>query len=254
MPLIERFGCNQCDFQFPIGWGSYVYAIDANGARIVCSHPGEARIVQEITRMSYADARLAGRASTACFAVCLRCLHQFDIDLEKNSRRCPACESPEIRTAAEAVGRPCPACKAGTIERGSPYRPVLDADWECLPVPQIVKDLVSFEKTREVPESLEAAFEAAESISRHTFISVVLKLLNWWEGSSVTKSQADAIQMRPEWHWRQALPSVLAAAPALAELAVIEDECCKFAPSVPDALRRGMKNYIRKHRDHTLEC
>lgn len=254
MPLIERFGCNKCEFQFPTGWGSYVYAIDARGARIVCPHPGEVRSVQEITGMSYEDAKLAGRVGAARYAVCLACLHQFDIDLEKDERRCPKCATSEIQTALEAVGQLCPACNVGTIERGSPFRPVLDADWEQLPVPQVVKDLVFYEKTRKVPESLKAAFEAAESVGKFAFISVVLRLLEWWEGSFVTDRQKPSVQMHREGLWRQAFPKVLAAAPALADLVTIEGDCCRFSPVVSDEVRRGIKNYLRKHREHLLQC
>jgi hypothetical protein len=257
MPLIERFGCNQCEFQFPTGWGGYLYATDAHGARIVCPHPGEFEAAEEITGMSYEDAGSAGRVGAARHAVCLRCLQQFDIDLEKDARSCPACKSPEIRTAADAVGQPCPACKLGTVERGSP-QPPLDADWEQLPVPRIVKDLVSFDNSRETPESLKVGYELAESVSEGSFTAIAALLLSWWEELLWLESRSDepdeSIPMRPEWRWSQALPGVLAATPELARLVVVEKARCRFAPDLSEDVRRGMKNYCRKHRDHRIQC
>lgn len=199
--LIERLGCDRCEFQFPTGWGGYLYATDANGARVVCPHPGEFEAAEGITGMSYEDAESAGRVGAARHAVCLQCLHQFDIDLEKDVRRCPACASYEIQTAAEAEGQPCPACKAGTIKRGLP-QPQFDADWEQLPVPRIVKDLVSFEKSREVPESLKVGYELAESVSEGGFITIAALLLTWWEEllwlESRSEEPDESIPMRPE--------------------------------------------------------
>jgi hypothetical protein len=94
-----------------------MYAIDATGNRVVCPHPKEFWVVPRVTGMSYKDALAAGRTGFSSHCVCLDCLAQFDLDLERDARHCPKCSSPKVNSADELVDKPCPRCKSGKVER-----------------------------------------------------------------------------------------------------------------------------------------
>jgi hypothetical protein len=161
----------------PTGWAGYTYAVDDKGKRVACPHSGEGRAVQQITGMSYTEAVAAGRTGYANDCVCLPCLKQFDLDVERDARLCPQCAPTEVRTLRRLVGQACPKCKKGVIEEGSPIRWKLDADWETLPVPQIVKDLALVgedEKIRTSPKTRQTMLDAE---SKPTFASTVSTLL-----------------------------------------------------------------------------
>lgn len=254
MPPIQRYGCNECDFEMPSGWGGYTYAVDDDGKRHVCPHPAEFSEVFRVTGLEYSDADAAGRVGHAQHCVCRNCVEQFDLDLQRDRLVCPKCSSPQICSLRDLVGKPCPRCRVGLIEEGSIVRWKLDADWEQLPVPQVVKDLLQYELDRKGPDSLLPAIEVANRFSSHNFFVVCCTLLGWWEGSyfSRDQDQKESAEMRRQWTWCQALPQVLAVLPALAELIVIRKGRCRFADGVTPEMRRGMKNYIRKHRVHAV--
>ncbi len=117
MPPIDRFHCDTCDFTMPSGWGSYVYAVDDEGARIRCPHPGENVTVELITGMSITKARVQGRSGGASPCVCTNCLEQRDIDLKIDFHICPSCSVGGLCSANDLVGEQCPKCIAGTFIR-----------------------------------------------------------------------------------------------------------------------------------------
>ncbi|MDY3558880.1 hypothetical protein R5W23_006056 [Gemmata sp. JC673] len=254
MPPISSYACNECDFELPSGWGGYTYAVDNSGQRVVCPHPGEFHTVYQVTGLNYTDAQNAGRVGFAQHCVCLDCLRQFDLDLERDAVLCLECSSRQVRSLRESVGQKCPRCKVGLIEEGSVIRWKLDPDWEQLPVPQVVDDLMKFVEHRRVPGSLERAAEVANSFGEGNFFVVALRLLRWWEGDyfSQDQEQKDSAEMQPQWTWCMALPDVLKSTPAIAELVVIRGGRCWFAESVSPEARRGIKNYLRKHRKHVV--
>ncbi len=254
MPPIERYGCDKCEFALPTGSGRYTYAVDDSGQRIVCPHPGEMRTLRKVTGLSYGEARAAGRLGYADFCVCLNCLAQCDLDLDRDPRQCAKCGSTDVRTANEMIGRECPQCHSGTIERSSPIRWKLDDNWESMPVPSIVKDLVEFHNTRDVPTSLSAAAETANRFEKYDFFVLASRLLDWWEGDygADDTEPKDTKKMDPEWTWCKVLPSVLEISPELARIVQIRGKACCFTDQVTSEERCGMKNYVRKHREHML--
>jgi len=254
MPPINRYACNECNLELPSGWGGYTYAVDNLGRRVVCPHPGEFQTVYEVTGLNYTEAREAGRVGFAQHCVCLDCLKQFDLDLERDAAVCPECSSPQVRSLRDLIGQKCPRCKVGLIEEGSVVRWKLDPDWEQLPVPQVVKDLTEFAEHRRVPGSLERAAEISNSFGEHNFFTVAVRLLGWWEGDYFSKDQEqqDSAEMQRQWTWCKALQAVLKATPALADLVVIRGGRCWFAEGVGPEVRRGIKNYLRKHRKHVV--
>lgn len=247
MPPIRRYSCKHCGFELPSGWGGYTYAVDDKGIRVVCPHPGEVSTISAVTGLDYAKASDAGRVGFAQFCVCLECLKQFDLDLKRDAVVCHACASTRVRSLRQLIGQPCPKCKTGQIEEGLLARWPLDPDWERLPVPQIVTDLVRFAEQRQVPASLERAAEIANGFGDHTFSVLTDRLLDWWQGH-YSGNQDDSTKMRSGRTWCEALPKVLEATRALGKLIVINDGRCWFAKGVSPDLRRGIKNYVRKHR------
>ena len=148
MPLIERFACNECDLQLPTGWGGHTYAVDDLGRRVVCPHPAEFDTVHRVTGMGYSEADAAGRTGFASDCICRQCLIQTELDLKRDRRTCPSCGSGDVRSVHELIGKPCPRCEVGIVEAGSPIRWPLDPDWDLLPVPAVVKDMVRYEDDR----------------------------------------------------------------------------------------------------------
>jgi hypothetical protein len=254
MPVISRYSCNERDFELPSGWGGYTYAVDNSGRRVVCPHPGEFHTIHQVTGLSYTEAREAGRVGFAQHCVCLDCLKQIDLDLERDAVVCPECSSAQVRSLRDLIGQKCPRCRVGIIEEGSLVRWKIDPDWERLPVPQVVKDLTEFAENRQVPVSLRRAAEVADTFGKHNFFTVAVRLLGWWEGDYFSKDQEqqDSTEMRPQWTWCKALPLVLEATPALAELVSIRGGRCWFAEGVSQDVRWGIKNYLRKHRTHVV--
>lgn len=254
MPPINRYACNECDFELPIGWGGYTYAVDDMGGRVVCPHPAEFQTVYEVTGLNFTEARKAGRVGFAQNGVCLDCLKQFDWDPDRDEAACPSCASSHVRSLRDLIGQRCPSCKVGVIEEGSVVRWKLDPDWEQLPVPPVVVDLLEFAEHRRAPAALRRAAKAADGFGENNFLTVALRLLDWWEGEYFARDQEqqDSAEMQAQWTWCKALPAVLAASPALAELVVIRGGRCWFAEGVGADLRRGIKNYLRKHRKHVL--
>ena len=131
MPHIFEYKCSLCEFTMPTGWGGYMYVIDNNGRRIVCPHPGEASVVAEILKIDEDtlfgfpwllrsdDAPvqlLEERTGFNSYCVCLDCVSQFELDIDRDERKCPKCGSEKVRTEPEMVGEPCPKCKKGTVE------------------------------------------------------------------------------------------------------------------------------------------
>lgn len=185
--------------------------------------------------------------------VCTKCLTQIDFDTQRDELVCPNCSSTEIVTANNLVGRRCPKCSSGMIERSSPIRWPLDPDWEELPVPDIVKDIVAYHNNRKSLASLAAA---AAKLDKVDLFVILLNLIKWWEGNSLaamcgkTLEPRAFLELNPDWTWCKLLPDLLTAVPELARLVVVEGMKCQFNDSVTIDERRGIKNYVRKHVKH----
>ena len=131
MPQIWEFMCRNCAFSLPPGWGGYLYVKNDKGEKIACAHPQECKTVAEVLGIErdsvshlfwvpLPDAApmdlLRERVGFDSYCVCVTCLNQFNLDLEKEDRECPRCHSKDVRAELELVGQPCPRCKTGTIE------------------------------------------------------------------------------------------------------------------------------------------
>ena len=137
MPEINIFECNSCKGVFHHGWGGHEYVEDDSGERIVCPHPGEYQTIRRVldldniekfpkpkwwwSRKKKAALRksivqfVEGRSGFHSFCVCLDCKTGNDLDLKKDRRICPMCDSPNIKSIHELVGDLCPLCGKGKI-------------------------------------------------------------------------------------------------------------------------------------------
>jgi len=116
MPEINHYRCNQCELSLPSGWGGCMYVEDDDGRRIICPHPGERSTVAEALGKDAPRELVEARTGFNSHCVCLDCLGQFKLDIKKDDRRCPHCNSRKVKTVRELVGEPCPKCKEGVIE------------------------------------------------------------------------------------------------------------------------------------------
>lgn len=117
MPPIWRLHCNKCDFEMPTGWGGCMYAQDETGHRILCRHPGEHSAVRRITGLSVSDAIDQGKVGFESDCICLSCLEKTRLDIEKDSRLCPACSNGIVVSAIELIDKKCPKCGTGKFVR-----------------------------------------------------------------------------------------------------------------------------------------
>lgn len=115
MPAINIIKCQSCGLAFPSGWGGYLYAIDDNGKRILCGHPGEFQQVNRVTGLEWKAARAAGRVGHHSYCLCFDCLAQFELDLDRDVKRCPQCQSLNVKSANGSVGGRCPKCRDGVF-------------------------------------------------------------------------------------------------------------------------------------------
>ncbi len=116
MPGISNFACNNCDFTLPSGWGRSVYAIGADGLRVLCPHPGEQFTVQKVTGFDQLKAMEMGLCGVHHDCLCCDCMGQIKLDLERDRRQCPSCLSSNVLSVEEMVGKNCPRCGIGVIE------------------------------------------------------------------------------------------------------------------------------------------
>lgn len=156
MPPIFEHKCDTCDFTLPSGWGGCIYVVKADGSRMMCPHPGERRLINAVigrvikethpelaaeydlhqqshlftdgvraafkkveTRVHIEKIRKKITAERTGFnsqCVCLDCLHQFNLDLNRDDRLCLACYSFRVASVDECVGNSCPQCREGKIE------------------------------------------------------------------------------------------------------------------------------------------
>jgi hypothetical protein len=95
-----------------------MYVTDQTGKRIKCPHPHEFWTVAEVLRAeaTRTEELIEQRTGFNSYCLCLDCLANLEIDLERDARVCPSCKSTHIASLREMVGGTCPKCKEGTIQ------------------------------------------------------------------------------------------------------------------------------------------
>ena len=148
MPPIYEHHCDTCEFTMPSGWGGYMYVqakicatcgeliheiedfcvgcgartetVDTAGyERITCTHPLEHKEVERVLGANPSEEKRNNRTGFNSHCVCRDCLSQCELDVERDKRQCPDCESPRVRTLDELVDEPCPNCEEGTFIQGT---------------------------------------------------------------------------------------------------------------------------------------
>lgn len=124
MPVIYNYRCTNCNLSFPQGWGGYMYVKNSYGEKIVCMHPVEMDIVYEVLGKDASDELIHTMTGQNSDCICLSCLSQFEMDVDKEKRDCPICHSNQVSAVLELVQGQCPACKVGIIVQE-------DTGWQC---------------------------------------------------------------------------------------------------------------------------
>jgi DNA-directed RNA polymerase subunit RPC12/RpoP len=150
MPRISSYECNACGLTVASSVFDGMVAIDDQGARVPCLHPGEFSTAAEVLGISIEELdgafaqrrsrvkhgahgehgeqtstsereRLVNelvssriRYSVGCF--CFDCGARTEIDTPATEKRCSECGSTSIFSSVDSVGRACPKCRTGTIE------------------------------------------------------------------------------------------------------------------------------------------
>ena len=92
-----------------------MYVKNSRGEKVVCVHPVEMDIVYDVLGKDASDELISEMTGQNSDCICLSCLSQFEMDVDKEPRSCPNCNSNQVRAVLELVDGVCPKCKAGTI-------------------------------------------------------------------------------------------------------------------------------------------
>ncbi len=101
-----------------------MYVKNSHGEKIVCPHPAEMGVVYEVLGKDASDELIRETTGHNSYCLCLSCLSQFELDVDKQMRNCPSCHSNWVRTVLELVDDICPQCNIGTIMEE-------DTGWQC---------------------------------------------------------------------------------------------------------------------------
>lgn len=101
--------CRSC--HLTVGVGASAYVFDAAGVAVACPHPVRDVKIREVTGLSPAAARSRGLLGTVSECVCFACTSCFKLDVGRDVKRCPKCESFDVRTGDAAIGATCPRCR-----------------------------------------------------------------------------------------------------------------------------------------------
>lgn len=137
--------CPACKFKLPSIY--VIYVTDSNGQRLICPHPCEGNTIWEILSkelnwlqrlthkipssmigikrrrtfvqklLGYTDLGVLfdTRTGTLVNLMCFDCNSIFKLDLKRDSRVCPTCNSYRVVETTDLTGKPCPKCKEAII-------------------------------------------------------------------------------------------------------------------------------------------
>lgn len=101
------------------GCGTPTEEVEADGyERVVCPHPMEHVTVERVLGENPREETREERTGFNAYCVCRDCLSQFDLDTERDERRCPDCDGERVAALSELVGEECPNCAEGTFIEG----------------------------------------------------------------------------------------------------------------------------------------
>ncbi|MEF8778287.1 MAG: hypothetical protein V5A36_05185, partial [Natronomonas sp.] len=95
--------------------GTKISDDDRGYERVPCQHPSESATVRNVLGSRASDEFVDEHTGFNAYCLCLACNAQFERDLDRDGRRCPACVATEVYTEREMVGKSCPACEIGIV-------------------------------------------------------------------------------------------------------------------------------------------
>lgn len=134
MPAMFVSQCNKCGFKTSMSSGGYMYALDENGNKVICPHPGEASVMSKVLEIPREEAtifilgkyeklsketkeKIRARLGRNFQHICLDCLAEVFLDKKRDEIKCDKCGSTNLKYVADLTGQSCPKCKEGTIEK-----------------------------------------------------------------------------------------------------------------------------------------
>lgn len=93
-----------------------MYVVDGNGNRKACPHPGELYTVRKVLGANASTELIKERTGFNSHCICLDCIEQFNLDLNRDSINCPVCQSEHVKSLRDMIGQTCPECREGAIQ------------------------------------------------------------------------------------------------------------------------------------------
>jgi hypothetical protein len=93
-----------------------MYVVGSNGNRIICPHPREFKKVYEVLGDEVTQDEIKQKTGHLSACVCTDCLVIIELDLERDVKICPTCNSDKVVSFAALRGRRCPKCNKGIIQ------------------------------------------------------------------------------------------------------------------------------------------
>lgn len=113
--IFRRLQCGHCDFKITAVQDPFPYAVLNNQAHIL-RHPLEEYDLAKLTKLSWEDAVSQGIIQRMNDCLCFDCTATFSLDVERVVKRCPKCESYNVKTSRASHGAGCPACNSGVLK------------------------------------------------------------------------------------------------------------------------------------------
>jgi ssDNA-binding Zn-finger/Zn-ribbon topoisomerase 1 len=142
---IYSYECSHCGFAIASSLSGGMYAVDNEGTRVPCLHPGEFSTAAEVLGISgeelgatlarlratsgnpgspqgterelWLDELVSTRLKFTVGCCCFACCSRMEADSPLNERACPACGSRSLHTPMKSLGQECPKCHNGTIQK-----------------------------------------------------------------------------------------------------------------------------------------
>ena len=114
MPLIDQLKCSACSYATKHTAGSYLYTV-VDGTEVILSHPCEMSTLKSVTGLEWRQAQEAGLIRLKTYCICFDCAAQFDLDIDREEKKCTTCGSHNVRSFNGSINEPCPSCRSGVL-------------------------------------------------------------------------------------------------------------------------------------------
>lgn len=113
--IFIRIQCSHCDLKKTGVRDPFPYAF-LNNQEHALGHPLEESDLAKLTNLSWDDAVSQGIVQQMNDCICFDCTAAFSLDVERVIKRCPKCESYNVKTFRASLAAECPACRSGKLE------------------------------------------------------------------------------------------------------------------------------------------